>query len=146
MQRFALFFFILLTFVALQGSTFFTRPVYAQPINNGGGGVINNGGGGSGQSTSGGAASVEYLKNPIKVNSIIDFIKAIIDALIKIAIPIIALAIIYSGFLFVSARGNTEKLEAAKRTFIYTLLGAAILLGAWALAQIISETVSAITA
>jgi hypothetical protein len=118
----------------------------AQNINNSGSANINNSGNQQSSSNTPTSGTVEFIKNPIKVNSIIDFIKAIIDVLIKIAIPIIALAIIYSGFLFVSARGNTEKLEAAKRTFIYTLLGAAILLGAWALAQIISETVSAITA
>lgn len=90
--------------------------------------------------------TVEYLKNPIKVTSITDFIKAVLDVLLKIAIPVVAFAIIYSGFLFVSARGNTEKLESAKRTFVYTLIGGAILLGAWALAQIVSETISAIAA
>ncbi len=90
------------------------------------------------------APTVEYLENPLKVTSLTDFIKSVVDTVIKIAIPIIALAIIYSGFLFVSARGSTEKLEAAKRTFIYTLLGAAILLGAWALTQIVSDTISAI--
>jgi hypothetical protein len=93
-----------------------------------------------------GQGSVTFLKNPLKVTSITDFIKALLDTVIKIAIPIIALAIIYSGFLFVSARGNGEKLETAKRTFIYTLAGAAILLGAWALATIVSDTVSAIVA
>lgn len=84
------------------------------------------------------------LCNPIKVNSFPLLIKTILEALIKIGIPIIALAIIYSGFLFVSARGNTEQLKKAKSSLMYTLIGGAVLLGSWAIAQVISETVLAL--
>jgi hypothetical protein len=84
------------------------------------------------------------IKNPISYNNINDFIKAILQGAIKIGIPIIALAIIYSGFLFVSARGNSEKLSEAKNALLYTCIGAAILLGAWAIAQLISETILAL--
>lgn len=84
------------------------------------------------------------IENPIKVDNINDFIKTILTGVIKISIPIIALAIIYSGFLFVSARGNSEKLGEAKRALLYTAIGAAILLGSWAIAQIISNTVLAL--
>lgn len=84
------------------------------------------------------------ITNPISYNNINDFIKAILQGAIKIGIPIIALAIIYSGFLFVSARGNSEKLSEAKNALLYTCIGAAILLGAWAIAQLISETILAL--
>ena len=80
--------------------------------------------------------------NPLPaIKSIPEFIKIILEFVIKIGIPIVALAIIYSGFLFVSARGKPHELETAKRSLIYTLIGAAILLGAWAIAIMISETV-----
>ena len=88
--------------------------------------------------------AVTTIKNPINAKTINDLIEKILEGVIKIGIPIIALAIIYSGFLFVSAQGNTEKLATAKKSFTYTLIGAAILLGAWALAQVISETVLAL--
>lgn len=111
----------------------------------------NGGGGAGGGSASAGTATAgiptvkpEYLKNPIKVNSITDFIKTILDFVLKIGVPIVAFFIIYSGFQFVVARGNAEKLESAKRMFIYTLIGAAILMGAWVIAQIIGETISQI--
>ncbi|MES2416250.1 MAG: hypothetical protein V4504_00955 [Patescibacteria group bacterium] len=84
------------------------------------------------------------ITNPIKYNDINSFIKAILAGVLKIGIPIIALAIIYSGFLFVSARGNSEKLKTAKDALLYTCIGAAILLGSWALAQLISETILAL--
>lgn len=85
------------------------------------------------------------IKNPLgegddKANLLL-FIKKILEFAIKIGIPIIALAVIYSGFLFVAARGNSRELETAKKSIMYTLLGAAILLGSWAIAELIADTV-----
>ena len=82
--------------------------------------------------------------NPISTNNINDLIKTLLEGVIKVGIPIVALAIIYCGFLFVSAQGNTEKLNKAKDALLYTLIGAAILLGSWAIAQLISNTVLAL--
>lgn len=79
--------------------------------------------------------------NPISTNTINEFIKVLLEGALKIGIPIIALAIIYAGFLFVTARGNSEKLSTAKDALLYTVIGAAILLGSWAIAKLISETV-----
>lgn len=79
--------------------------------------------------------------NPITQTTINGFIKTILEGILKIGIPIIALAIIYSGFLFVTAQGNTEKLTKAKNALLFSIVGAALVLGAWALAQLISETV-----
>ena len=79
--------------------------------------------------------------NPINSNTINDFIRVILEGVIKIGIPVVALAIIYCGFLFVKARGNAEELSKAKDALLYTVIGAAVLLGSWALAKLISETV-----
>lgn len=68
----------------------------------------------------------------------------LLEGVIKIGIPIIALAIIYSGFLFVFARGNSEKLGKAKDALLYSLIGSALLLGSWAIAKLISATVLAL--
>ncbi len=81
------------------------------------------------------------LCNPTNVDDLTTFVKKILDIVLTIGIPIVALAIIYSGFLFVQARGNSEALTKAKKTLVYTLVGAAILLGAWILAQAIGDTV-----
>ena len=55
------------------------------------------------------------------------------------------IAIIYSGFKLVTSRGNETKLEEAKRAFLYTTIGVAILLGAWAIAKVIENTITQIT-
>ena len=87
------------------------------------------------------ATPTTTIVNPIGAKDINTLIHDILNGAIKIGIPIIALAIIYSGFLFVSAQGNPEKLDGAKRTLLYTLIGAAILLGSWTIAQLIQSTV-----
>jgi len=85
------------------------------------------------------------IVNPLPgITSVNGLLQTILEGAIKIGIPVIVLAIIYSGFLFVSAQGNTEKLGTAKKSLIYTLIGAAILLGSWAIAQLITNTVIAL--
>lgn len=75
-------------------------------------------------------------------NTVQDFIKLFVVEALKIGIPVVALAVIYSGFLFVEARGNSEKLDKAKGALWYTMIGAGILLGSWAIAELISATVT----
>ena len=84
------------------------------------------------------------IDNPIGADTINELIKTILEGVIKIGIPIITLAIIYCGFLFVSAQGKPESIKKAKDALLYTLIGAAILIGSWAIAQLISETVLAL--
>ena len=84
------------------------------------------------------------IVNPIGSSDLITLIRTVLEGIIKIGMPIIVLAVIYSGFLFVAAQGNSEKLNDAKRSLLYTLIGAAILFGAWALAQLVTDTVKAL--
>ena len=122
--------------------------VYGQLYGGGGGGtdpgnLIGSGGGLDSVSTNTPPVTDLELSNPlVGIDTIGDFIKNIFDLILKVGIPIVALFIIYSGFLFVAAQGNSEKLKKAKETFIYTIIGAAILLGAWVIAQAVSGTVS----
>ena len=83
------------------------------------------------------------IKNPIApIDSIPGLIHKILDGLIMIGMPVIALAIVYSGFLFVFARGNPEKLKKAKDALLWTVVGGAVLLGSWAIAKMISATIT----
>ena len=84
------------------------------------------------------------IVNPIRSTTIDGLIQTILQNALKIGIPLIALAIIYCGFLFVAARGNSEEITKAKTALMYTLIGAAILLGSWAIALLIKNTVLAL--
>jgi hypothetical protein len=84
--------------------------------------------------------------NPIpKVTSVPGLIQTILTGALTVGIPVVSLAVIYCGFLFVAARGNSEKLTKAKDALLWTLIGAAVLLGAWAIASMISATVTGLS-
>lgn len=84
------------------------------------------------------------IENPLGTTgpqNLPDFIKAIIKIVLIVGVPILVLAIIYSGFLFVKAQGNPGELEVAKRSLLYTVIGGALLLGAFVIATAIGQTV-----
>ena len=84
--------------------------------------------------------------NPIpSITSIPNLIQTIIEGVVKIALPVLALAIIYCGFQYVAARGNSEKITKAHESLLWTLVGAAILLGSWALAKLMEATVTGLS-
>ncbi len=90
-------------------------------------------------------SDIGKIVNPIPtINSIPKLIQTILEGALKIGIPIVALAIIYCGFLFVAARGKPEAITKAKDALLWTIIGAAILLGSWAIAKMISATVLAL--
>ena len=100
--------------------------------------------GGGGPTTGGGTGITTTINNPLGTGgpqTIPDFIKAVVNIVLVVGIPIIALAIIYTGFLFVQAQGNSEKLTKAKNALMYTLIGGALLLGAFVIANAIGTTV-----
>lgn len=85
------------------------------------------------------------LCNPIKYNSIQCLFKAVLGIAAEIGSVFVVLGLIYSGFLFVIARGNEEELSKAKKAITYTVIGAAIVLGAWAFSVGIANTINLIT-
>ncbi|MES2315277.1 MAG: pilin [Patescibacteria group bacterium] len=111
--------------------------------NPGGQTTITNPGGQTTYTNPGGCNPYKEICNPLgdSTKTIPDFIAKVLEGALKVGIPLIALAIIYCGFLFVKARGNPEELTKAKDALLYTIIGAAILLGAWAIAELIRDTV-----
>lgn len=84
------------------------------------------------------------IQNPLSSGTLVGFLQGVLSVLIKFAIPIAALAIIYSGFLFVSSRGNETKLLLAKKTLLYAVIGTAVLLGAQVIIFVIATTVQSL--
>ena len=82
------------------------------------------------------------LTNPLQFGTIQDFLKALLGALMYLGLPLVALIIIYSGFMFITAQGNPGKIEKAKMNIFYVLIGAGVFLGAWALTGIVANTIS----
>lgn len=87
------------------------------------------------------------LDNPLgsKVNNLPSFIYMILDIVFQIGAVFAVLFLMYVGFLFVSARGDPEKLQTARRAFLWTVIGIALLLGGRLVASVIGGTVSQVS-
>jgi hypothetical protein len=84
------------------------------------------------------------LCNPLAVDSIEDFVLAVIDVIIVFLIPVIILYIMYAGFLFVKAQGNPGEISEAKKALLTALIGGVIVLGAEAILQVVRGTIDEI--
>ncbi len=89
-------------------------------------------------------AQSQRLENPLdsSFSDIPTFIAGALKVLVVIALPIIALFIVVAGFMFIKARGNPGDLSKAKENFMYVIIGALLILGAWVIATLISGTVT----
>jgi hypothetical protein len=86
---------------------------------------------------------VTPLSNPLGTNfDIINFLDQLFTNFVKIAFPFLVLFMVYSGFLFVEARGNEQKLAAAKQNLFYVVVGALIVFSSWTIAHAIKGTVN----
>ena len=82
--------------------------------------------------------------NPITyggISTVPEFLLALVDLVFLIAVPIIVIFIIYSGFLFVTAGDNESQIAKARFVFMWTIIGALVLLGAKAIAAAIQATI-----
>lgn len=86
------------------------------------------------------------ITNPLgnKNSDLFSFIDTLIDAVLKLGSIVAVLAIIYAGFLFVTASGDEKKISTAKSVLLYAVIGIAILLGARALSAVIVNTVETV--
>ncbi len=82
------------------------------------------------------------LLNPVTMCNIQDFVAKALQTLVLIALPIIGFFIVIAGFQFIWARGNQAALSKAKQNFMYVIIGACLVLGAWVLATLIGSTIS----
>ena len=96
----------------------------------------------SGGGTGAGGGSQSII-NPLKSQSISEFLLKIIDVLLIFAVPIIILFIMYSGYLFVTAAGNSEQISTAKKALMWAVIGGVIALGAKLIISVIEGPIRA---
>ncbi len=93
------------------------------------------------------AGSNNAINNPIGPGNM--DINQLVVELLKIVAQLGAIVcvffIIYAGFLFVKARGNEAEVTKAKSVLLWSVVGAAVLLGASAIAEVIKGTVESVT-
>ncbi len=98
---------------------------------------------GSGQSFPTGSGG-GLIKNPINVNTLREFVGKILEVVVYVGLPVLVVAVVYVGFLFVAARGSETKLTEAKHALLAVVIGAAIVLGAFVIAAAIENTVNSL--
>ncbi len=86
------------------------------------------------------------IGNPLGgTNSLSALLGAITNVLIQLGAIVAALAIMYGGFLYVTAQGNEEKLQKAQATITWALVGTAVLLGSRVIYKVIEGTIKDIS-
>jgi hypothetical protein len=127
------------------------KNINAYVVSSGTSGSLDTGEGTSGSLDTGegtsGSNDFKKLVNPLAKGDVEDIptlVEKLLEIVLKIGAPLIAIAIIYSGYLFIAAQGDPTKLATAKQTLVYVVVGAAILLGAYVIAESIVGTVNAI--
>jgi hypothetical protein len=87
-------------------------------------------------------AQVTKLRNPVarimEPQNLIDLIVTIVQFL---GGPVVVIGVIYAGYLFVSAQGETGQLEKARHALLWTIVGAAVILGASVLKSVVQGTI-----
>lgn len=92
-------------------------------------------------------ASAVGLQNPLKVNSLDEFLLAVIDIVLTFALPFVVLFLMYSGFQIVVASQSRKEddLKKAKNGFRNVLIGGLVIFGARLILDVITDTIKSIT-
>lgn len=145
---------VLTNFTPVNSVTTLTIPNPNGGGNGNSGGTGNGGGGGNNSGTGGGGTATttddntantlgwpsQVIENPLQVSDLNNFVVGLLNALIKIGIPIMVVFLVYSGLRLVMARGNEKELADAKKNLLWVIIGAAILLGGWTIVKVLKGT------
>lgn len=84
------------------------------------------------------------LCNPLNYNSVTDLLPKILDIVAQAGLVVCTFFIIFAGFKYVTAAGNSGEIEKAHGILLWAVVGTAVLLGAKVLASILANTVNQI--
>jgi hypothetical protein len=82
------------------------------------------------------------LCNPLKFNDIQTLIPEILKIISQLGLIVCTFFIILAGFKYVTANGDTGKIQTAHNILLWSVVGTAVLLGASVLASILGNTVN----
>lgn len=85
------------------------------------------------------AFAVTFDNPLVGVNSLGDLLNEILDFLFVIAGPIITIMVLYAAFLFMTSSGDPKKVDAAKKTLFYIVIGVVVLLLSKAMVGLINS-------
>lgn len=92
-----------------------------------------------------GAGGGDKIENPLKFKSIQELIKGILDVVVLIGFPILVMVFIWVGFMYVKAQGKPEDIKTANNAFLWTSIGAGVILGAKVISEVLQNTINQIS-
>lgn len=88
-----------------------------------------------------GAGGSGTFRNPLETGSLTEFLENLLDVVILIGSIAVVASIIFAGLRYVMAHGDEGEIESAHKQLTWTVIGAAVLLGAKVIAMVIKNTV-----
>lgn len=92
------------------------------------------------------ARAGDEFDNPVESGTFGVLITKLAAIITQVVLPLVILFLILAGAMFVFGRGNPQQITRAKTIFWWTVIGAAIIVGAWAIAGAIDKFGQALTA
>lgn len=86
-------------------------------------------------------AEAIIIPNPLDAETFEELIENLIDFIFWVAVAIAPLMIIISGFYFLTAAGDPQKVKTAKDIILWTVVGFAIVLLAKGIISVIKEII-----
>lgn len=74
-----------------------------------------------------------YPEEAWSLQDIVDLVGTLRDFVLIVGMLLVVSFLVWSGVTFLQAQGNPEKIQLAKQRFIWTLIGAAVILGTYAI-------------
>ena len=68
------------------------------------------------------------LKTDIEKGGITYLLKVVLSMMMDISVPVLVIALVYVGFLFVKSQGEPNKLEEAKKALTVVIIGIFLIL------------------
>ena len=74
--------------------------------------------------------STTGLCNPTAGQTLKDILNVLVDFLFTYGLPFVIIFMVIAGFMFVTAGGNEERITKARAVLFWTIIGAAVIVGA----------------
>lgn len=81
------------------------------------------------------------LLNPLGTESIIEIVNRVLNFLIYISVPILALMILVGGFQILTARDSPEKVQNGRKTIMWASIGFVVILASKGVALILLKII-----
>lgn len=145
---------LIITLLAVAGNVLNIGYVYAAGGSSNAGQDASGGGSNTGQPSSGGGSNqgqqptnsvnkIKTLQNPLNVSSVGDLINKVLEIFSYLVIIFAVLALVWVGFQFIMAQGNTERMKELKDWLLAIVIGVAIVIGSRIIVSIVINTLQA---